>query len=188
MKTTARNQFAGTVSAVLEGPATTQVTLDIGGGLAITAAITTEAARQIGAEVGADALALVKASEVVLVTDFAGWRLSARNQLAGNIARIQKGATTSLVGLTLAGGATITSSVTNDAVDALGLAIGQPATAVFKAPAVMLAIAASDRRMNQPPGPTRPLGDPARRRRAQAASPAPPSSISAQLPGSGIGA
>jgi molybdate transport system regulatory protein len=141
MKTTARNQFAGTVQEVMEGPATTQLTLDIGSGQTVTASITTAAARRIGASVGVEALALVKASEVVLVSDFAGWRLSARNQLAGSIARIQKGATTSLVGLVLAGGATITASVTNDAVDALGLAIGQPATAVFKASAVMVAVA-----------------------------------------------
>ena len=31
-------------------------------------------------------------------------------------------------------------AVTNDAVDGLGLAVGQPATAVFKAYAVMLAV------------------------------------------------
>jgi molybdate transport system regulatory protein len=141
MKTTARNQFAGTISEVLQGPATTQVTLDIGGGLTVTASITTAAAQRIKAKKGAEALALVKSSEVVLVSDFAGYQLSARNQMPGTIARIHQGATTSLLGLTLAGGATITASVTNDAVDALGLKVGQAATAVFKASAVMLAVA-----------------------------------------------
>jgi molybdate transport system regulatory protein len=34
----------------------------------------------------------------------------------------------------------VTASVTNDAVDGLGLAVGQAATAVFKAYAVMLAV------------------------------------------------
>jgi molybdate transport system regulatory protein len=47
---------------------------------------------------------------------------------------------TSLVGITLPGGAVVTSSVTNDAVDALGLAAGQPATATFKAYAVMVPV------------------------------------------------
>jgi molybdate transport system regulatory protein len=141
MKTTARNQFTGTVSALDKGPATTHVTLDVGGGHAITASITTAAATKMKLKKGSEALALVKASEVVLVTDFAGYVLSARNQLAGTIARVQKGATTSLVGLALPGGTTITASVTNDAVDALGLAAGQPATATFKAYAVMLAVA-----------------------------------------------
>jgi molybdate transport system regulatory protein len=89
---------------------------------------------------GQEAIALIKASEVVLVTDFAGYQLSARNQLAGTIARVQKGEVSSLVGVTLPGGTMVSASVTNDAVDALGLAVGQAATATFKAYAVMLAV------------------------------------------------
>lgn len=79
---------------------------------------------------------------MVLVTDFAGYQLSARNQFSGVISRVDKGAVSSLIGLTLPGGAVLTASVTNDAVDALDLAAGQPATAVFKAYAVMVAVAA----------------------------------------------
>ena len=45
----------------------------------------------------------------------------------------------SLVVLTLPGGARITASVTNEGVEALGLKAGVPATAVFKAYSVMLA-------------------------------------------------
>jgi molybdate transport system regulatory protein len=140
MKTTARNQFAGTIAAMHAGPATAQVTLALGAGQQITAAMTRAAFDSLRCRAGQEAIALVKASEVVLVTDFAGWRLSARNQLAGTIARVHKGAVSSLVGLVLPGGMTITASVTNDAVDALDLAVGQPATATFKAYAVMLAV------------------------------------------------
>jgi molybdate transport system regulatory protein len=142
MKTTARNQFAGTIRHIERGPATVQVTLDIAGGHEISAAISAAAAARMQLAEGGEAIALIKASEVVLVTDFAGYTLSARNQLAGTIARVQKGAVSSLVGLTLPGGATVTASVTNDAVDALGLRVGQAATATFKAYAVMLAVPA----------------------------------------------
>ena len=142
MKSTARNQFSGTVSDVTTGPATTQVTLDIGHGHSVTASLTTAAAQRLGVQTGQPALALVKASEVVLISDFAGYQLSARNQLAGTISRVQKGAVSSLVGVTLPGGAVVTASVTNDAVDALALAVGQPVTASFKAYAVMLAVPA----------------------------------------------
>ena len=90
---------------------------------------------------GVEAIALIKASMIVLVTDFAGYTLSARNQLAGTISRLEKGAVSSLVGVTLPGGAVVTASVTNDAVDALALAVGQEATAVFKAYSVMVAVA-----------------------------------------------
>lgn len=142
MKTTARNQFSGQVSAVQSGPATTTVRVALVGGGEVTASLTTAATEELGVQVGQEALALVKASEVVLVTDFGGYKLSARNQLAGTVSRVQRGAVSSLIVLTLPGGTTVTASVTNDAVDALGLAVGQPATACFKAYAVMLAVRA----------------------------------------------
>lgn len=141
MKTTARNQFAGTVSHIDAGPVTTAVTLTLRGGNQITATLTTSAAKQLELKKGREAIALVKSSAIVLVTDFAGYALSARNQLAGSISRLEKGAVSSLVGVTLPGGSVVTASVTNDAVDALGLAVGQEATAVFKAYSVMLAVA-----------------------------------------------
>jgi molybdate transport system regulatory protein len=140
MKTTARNQFAGTVSAVQSGPVTTQVTLTLRGGQEIVATMTSTAAKRLKVKKGQEAIALVKASAVVLVTDFAGYALSARNQLGGTISRVEKGAVSSLIGVTLPGGSIITASVTNDAVEALGLAVGQPATAVFKAYSVLLAV------------------------------------------------
>lgn len=141
MKTTARNQFIGTIKAVQPGPSTTLVRVALtGGDPDISVSLTTPAAQELGVAVGQGALALVKASEIVLVSDFAGYRLSARNQLAGTISRLERGAVSTLVGLTLPGGTTVTASVTNDAVDALGLAVGQPATACFKAYAVMLAV------------------------------------------------
>ncbi len=139
MKTTARNQFAGTVSAVELGPVSAQVTLALAAGGHITATITSAAAKRLKLKKGTEALALIKASAIVLVTDFAGWQLSARNQLAGTVSRIEPGAVSSLVVLTLPGGAAITASVTNEGVQALGLQVGSAATAVFKAYAVMLA-------------------------------------------------
>lgn len=139
MKTTARNQFAGSVAELELGPVTTQVTIACRSGDTITATLTTTAARRLKLKKGKEVLALIKASEVVLVADFAGWQLSARNQLAGTVSRLQRGSVSSLVVLTLPGGGTISASVTNEGVDALGLVVGAPATAVFKAYAVMVA-------------------------------------------------
>jgi molybdate transport system regulatory protein len=139
MKTTARNQFAGTVSAVDLGPVTAVVSVALKSGDEVTATMTAAAAKRLQLKKGQEALVLIKASAVVLVTDFAGWQLSARNQLAGTVSRIEHGAVSSLVVVTLAGGATITASVTNEGVAALALAVGTPATAVFKAYSVMVA-------------------------------------------------
>ena len=65
-------------------------------------------------------------------------KLSARNILKGKIVDIKKGATTAHVRIALAGGAVITSSITNEAVDELNLAAGQDAYAVIKATDVMV--------------------------------------------------
>ena len=65
-------------------------------------------------------------------------KLSARNVLAGKVLEVKKGATTAHVRLELAGGATITASVTNDAVEELALKAGDQAYAVVKASDVMV--------------------------------------------------
>ena len=147
MKTSARNQFAGKITAVEIGPVSAQATLTLPGGQQITAAMTSAAAKKLKLKKGQEAIALVKAPAIVLVTDFAGYALSARNKLAGTVSRVEKGAVSSLVGITLPGGHVVTASVTNDAVSALALKVGQSATAVFKAYSVMLAV------MLKPPAP-----------------------------------
>jgi molybdate transport system regulatory protein len=139
MKTSARNQFAGTVSAIDIGPVSAEVIIALKSGDSITATLTSTAARRLKLKKGKEALALIKASAVVLVSDFAGWQLSARNQLTGTVSRIERGAVSSLVVLTLPGGAALTATLTNQGLEALGLKVGAPATAVFKAYAVMVA-------------------------------------------------
>jgi molybdate transport system regulatory protein len=140
MQTSARNQFPGRVSRVERGPITTEVTVALAGGEQITAALTTRSADDMKLVAGREVGALVKASSIVIVVDAADYILSARNQLAGTVSRVEKGAVSSIVGITLAGGSVVTASVTNDSVAALGLAAGKSATAVFKAFSVLLAV------------------------------------------------
>lgn len=66
-------------------------------------------------------------------------KISARNILQGTVVGITKGATTSHVRLDI-GSTTVTASITNEAVDELGLTVGQQAYAVVKASDVMVAI------------------------------------------------
>lgn len=65
-------------------------------------------------------------------------KLSARNVLAGKVVEVRKGATTAHVQLELPGGAMITASITNEAVEELGLKPGDAAYAVVKASDVMV--------------------------------------------------
>jgi molybdopterin-binding protein len=73
-----------------------------------------------------------------------GWNgsrheISARNRLKGTVTEVTKGATTSHVRIDI-GGAVVTASITNEAVDELKLAKGQTAYAVIKASDVMVAV------------------------------------------------
>jgi molybdopterin-binding protein len=65
-------------------------------------------------------------------------KISARNQLKGTVVDVKRGQTTAHVRIELSGGATITSSITNEAVDELGLKPGDSVTAIIKASDVMV--------------------------------------------------
>jgi molybdopterin-binding protein len=67
-------------------------------------------------------------------------RISARNQIKGSVVEVKKGATTSHVRVDIGGGNIITSSITNEAVDELGIKAGGKATVVVKASDVMIAV------------------------------------------------
>jgi len=67
-------------------------------------------------------------------------RLSARNQIKGRIVDVRKGATTSHVRVDIGNGNVVTSSITNEAVEELGLKTGASATVVIKASDVMIAV------------------------------------------------
>lgn len=66
-------------------------------------------------------------------------KLSARNQISGKIVEVRKGQTTAHVRIDIGNGVVITSSITNEAVDELGLKPGDNAVAVIKASDVMVA-------------------------------------------------
>ncbi|WP_207880566.1 molybdopterin-binding protein, partial [Pseudomonas sp. 32_A] len=61
-------------------------------------------------------------------------------QLQGVVETVTRGAVNSEVLLALDGGMTLAAIVTNDSVDALGLAQGVSAVAAFKASSVILAV------------------------------------------------
>jgi molybdopterin-binding protein len=66
-------------------------------------------------------------------------KLSARNRLKGKITAVNKGATTAHVRIDV-GGTTVTASITNEAVEELGLKVGQEAFAIIKASDVMVGL------------------------------------------------
>ncbi len=140
--TSARNQLAGTVSRIEKGAVNDVVELALTGGERLTAAITRGSTAALGLKRGVAAVALIKASSIILAAG-AGPRLklSARNQLAGRVVRVVRGAVNSEIVLEITGGSTIAAIVTNTSVKELRLARGMEAVAVFKAASVILAVA-----------------------------------------------
>ncbi|MBR0697341.1 MULTISPECIES: molybdopterin-binding protein [Bradyrhizobium] len=66
-------------------------------------------------------------------------RISARNQIKGTVVEVKKGATTSHVRVDI-GGNVMTSAITNEAVDDLGIKVGGKVIVVVKASDVMIAV------------------------------------------------
>jgi molybdopterin-binding protein len=64
-------------------------------------------------------------------------KLSARNQLKGRVTEVRLGATTAHVRIDI-GGAVVTASITNEAVEDLKLAVGDDVTAVIKSSDVIV--------------------------------------------------
>jgi molybdate transport system regulatory protein len=141
MKVSARNQFTGTVSAVLVGAVNAEVHVSLKGGEIIVASITKESLENLAIKEGIEVLALVKAPQIIIVTDFGGYKLSARNQLKGTVTAVKDGAVNAEIDIELSGGDKVATTITKDSVETLGLKEGMSATAVFKAGAVILAVA-----------------------------------------------
>lgn len=142
MKVSARNVFKGTVKQIQEGAVNAEVVLTLPGGEELVAVVTLQSVKSLGLAAGKEAVALIKAPWVMLMTDSSGFRLSARNTLEGKVTKVSDGAVNAEVVVELAGGTEVYSIVTREAVAELGLAPGVSATAIIKASHVILGVAA----------------------------------------------
>ena len=142
MKTSARNQFNGTVTAVRAGAVNDEVELTLPGGARIVAVVTRDSTESLGLRTHIAAFALIKASSILVATDMEGVRVSARNQLSGVVSTITPGAVNSEVVIDMDGGGTIAAIITQASAKHLGLVVGLRATALFKASSVILGVMA----------------------------------------------
>ena len=142
MKTTARNQWLGEVSAVRSGAVNDEVEITRPGGLRVVAIVTHESTSALALRTGQPAIALIKASHVLLATGLEGAKVSTRNQWPGTVAGITPGAVNAEVVLDLDGGGEVVAIVTQASVQALGLKAGARASALVKASDVIVAVTA----------------------------------------------
>ena len=66
MKLSARNQFAGTITAIEPGAVNGVIKVDIGTGNIVTSSITEEAIADLGLAIGDTVTVVVKASDVLI--------------------------------------------------------------------------------------------------------------------------
>jgi molybdate transport system regulatory protein len=138
MKVSARNVFKGIITDLINGAVNAEVELTTPGGDKIVAIITEASVESLALAVGKEAIAYVKAPWVIVLAGKPEVKFSARNQLAGLVSKVQKGAVNSEVAITLSGGATVYAVLTNEAVLELGLKEGVEASALIKASHVVL--------------------------------------------------
>ena len=133
MKISARNQLVGIVSEVKKGAVNGVVTIDLGC-TKVKADITCEAIDELGLAEGVAATAVIKASNVMFAAGDQKLAISARNQFPGKVVKVAKGAVNGHVTVETACGKRISGSVTNEAIDELGLTEGASAVAFVNPP------------------------------------------------------
>ena len=137
MKLSARNQLKGKVVEVDKGAVNGVVKLDVNGQV-ITSVITLNAIADLDLKAGGSAIAVIKASEVMITTD-ENIKISGRNIIAGEVEAVEQGAVNGIVKLNTKAGK-ITASITVNAIADLGLTRGTKAAAVIKASNVMIGV------------------------------------------------
>jgi molybdate transport system regulatory protein len=134
MKTSARNQ---------RGAVNDLVTLEIAGGQHIVAVVTRESTEDLGLQPGVQAFAMIKASSIIImVDDGSGAQFSARNQLAGTVFQVQRGAVNSEVVIDLDGGGKLAAIITNASLESMRITPRERATGMFQESSVILGVSA----------------------------------------------
>lgn len=142
MLTSARNQLAGIVTAIAPGAVNDEVEIGLPDGQKVVAVVTRSSSAALSLAVGVEAIALIKASWVILLPANNGLKLSARNQLSGTVETIAAGVVNAEVTVALPSGDRVVATITNDSVANLGLAPGVAVTAAFKASSVIVGVKA----------------------------------------------
>ncbi|MBM6551877.1 TOBE domain-containing protein [Marinomonas ostreistagni] len=137
LSSSARNQFRGTIKTIKAGAIHSEVTLDIGAESLLTAIVTQDSLQQLGLTDGADCIAIINDSDIVLSGDHK-LASSARNQLKGRVSRVITGAVNSDITLDLGNNKALNAVITNASASELDIQEGQSMQALFKAPSVIL--------------------------------------------------
>lgn len=146
LRTSARNQLVGIVTAVQRGAVNAVVSLRLPGGDDIVhATLTLASVRELGLKRGVQAVALIKAPSVFVAADVAAGdgsplALSVRNALQATLTAVRIGAVNTEVQARLAGGQTMVAMVSAESARRLGLRVGAAVRLLFQESSVIVGV------------------------------------------------
>jgi molybdate transport system regulatory protein len=142
VKTSARNQFVGTIVGLKADEVDYEVILKPDEVHELAAVVTRESAEALGLAMDMEIQALIKAPFVHILADGEARDPSLRNCLAGVVERLRRGGERTEIVLALPAGKSVCAVVPNGRADRLALAEGSPARAAFAASSVILCVPA----------------------------------------------
>lgn len=142
MAVSALNQLIGTISALALGAVNDEVELTLAGGAKLVAIVTRRNQLALGLKKGKEAIALIKAPWVTLVSEDCGLKFSARNQFAGRVSQVTEGAVNATVHIKTDAGFELVAGITNESQHEMKLSQGSRVIALIKASAILIAMRA----------------------------------------------
>lgn len=142
MKTSARNQYAGIIVSILQGPVNDEVTLMVNENLMLVSSITHDSARELKLDIGAKVFALVKASSIELRLPESTHVPMQRNVFGVTVHSVKPGPSRTEVIMMLDDGLELACTIQNEEVSKIALTLQQPLLAVIDPSNVIIGVAA----------------------------------------------
>lgn len=139
VKTSARNQWLGAVSAIRAGAVNDEIEITLPGSARIVAIVTRESTAALGLRPKLTVIVMVKAPAVMLATGLDGAKLSARNRIDGVVTRVTPGAVNAEVEVTTGDGLPVIAIITQASIKAMKLKIGAAVSVLVQASDIVLA-------------------------------------------------
>ena len=140
METSARNVFHGKISTIKPGAVNDEIVMTVEGGRSIVASIAKASTERLGLKEGKEAIALIKATFVLLMKDADNYLISTRNQFSGKVSKISKNDLSAEVQIDVPDCPGITAFITLGSLNSLGIKEGDNVTAIVKAMNVIVAV------------------------------------------------
>ena len=140
MKTSSRNTCTGKITNIIRGGLNDEVELTLEAGEKIYGQLAHASAERLGLKEGSEAMALVKATEILLVSDNDDYEICCRNQFTGKVQKLVRGFVNGEVLIQTPSGLELNATVSLEGINRLRVERGAVVTAMFKSSNVIIAV------------------------------------------------